>query len=63
MNTRVKIGPFFIHFYPKSEVYQPIIEFSSDYDWDTRSISIEDAKQIIEGLTDFVQKQEGKETV
>ncbi len=62
--TRIKIASsFFIHFYPKSEIYQPLIEFSSDNDWDTASISVEEAKQIIEGLTDFVQKQERKETV
>jgi hypothetical protein len=62
--TRIKIASsFFIHFYPQSEVYQPLIEFSSDNDWDTASISVEEAKQIIEGLTDFVEKQEKKETV
>jgi hypothetical protein len=64
MVTPIKIGiKFMFHFYPQSEIYQPLIEFSSDDDWDTASISVEEAKQIIEGLTDFVQKQERKETV
>ena len=64
MVTPIKIGiKFTFHFYPQSEVDQPLIEFSSDDDWDTASISIEEAKALIEGLTDFVQKQERKETV
>jgi hypothetical protein len=63
MVTPIKIGiKFMFHFYPESEIYQPLIEFSSDNDWDTASISVEEAKQIIEGLTAFVQKQERKET-
>lgn len=64
MVTRIKIGiKFAFHFYPQSKVEQPLLEFSSDDDWDTTSISVEEAKQIIEGLTDFVEKQEKKETV
>lgn len=61
MTKRIKIDKFIFHFYPDSDKYQPLIEFSSDHDWDTRSISVKEAKQIIEGLTQFVQSQEKKD--